>query len=334
MDAHTIQHWFIFINNAITATISSILCIYILYAVFFKYKDEISKEKIKKRATYLTVLAIIIHTIVNVTTPFDAYYHLVNPTPDKAIITYYLWTISWAFSRILLYSVYVYRCYVVYFGTMYQYKFRYYMPLIIAICIQSLLIALSVIQLGTYETNEENVILATLIQAVFCFFDLVITVYLMYLFINPIRRLLVAHIEVEETKKLLNVSLRIMLLSIVSLITSLIFQLSWTISLGTHHKYRFFFVFAWVWSIDTMINIICLYLSISTISKKQYPLICICHKTVFLAMVSMMETRTNVINIKQKGSVSSTGKVSIDGATPSPTDIEIVYNSSPSPTSD
>eukprot|EP01083_Nonionella_stella_P216011 776987_1 len=241
---------------------------------------------------------------------------------DKSYLT---WNVLWALAKINLYLVYLYRVYSVFKGTKYNAKSAHYSMALVLLVIQFVFLGLwcwyyniSWSCCGVWADNQYD-ILTGITWSILCL-DMVISLYLIYLFVACMKRVLKTISYTvggrhDPQKQIVFATARIFTLAMISLLSSLFYQLIFGIAITGEfsatdaHLTMYYFTFTW--NVDSAINVYCLYLSMA-FAKKHYEKRCgfcdlQCLKCIqWMATIQIFEDE-----VSQVPSVSTTNRTEI-----------------------
>eukprot|EP01083_Nonionella_stella_P101658 288348_1 len=204
---------------------------------------------------------------------------------DKSYLT---WNVLWALAKINLYLVYLYRVYSVFKGTKYNAKSAHYSMALVLLVIQFVFLGLwcwyyniSWSCCGVWADNQYD-ILTGITWSILCL-DMVISLYLIYLFVACMKRVTVSYTisgNVNDLQKqIVSATARIFTLAMISLSCSIFYQIIFGIAITGEfvatdaHLTMYYFTFTW--NISSAINVYCLFLSMS-FTKQHYEKVCRC----------------------------------------------------------
>eukprot|EP01084_Bolivina_argentea_P107990 193019_1 len=292
----TAKNVVMFSIDIITPTLAVIIFILTIYYVN-KNKETLSKEKLLMIAAIICMLA---HALLAITDPFMFYFQFVSYNPEANTHIFRIWYVLWAISKLTLYFVYTYRVYVIFKDSMYQQSmYRYILIGIGCICLMVSAI-ISIVGSNAWDDPSSDFTLG--IEICVLLLDVALITVTLWLFIHPIIRLIrlrseqemETHHEMQQTDStespqsrrstvsaqdmgLLNPAKRVALLGTISVFSSFIYQLMWVISVATNYENEDLLAMGYIWGIDTVINMICLFLSYK-FARQYYKCICICDK--------------------------------------------------------
>lgn len=350
-----------FILLLITASVSLILCVYIGYQICTKMiASKTEDDPYDKISLHLTIWCIFFHLLTNLVHPICYFFDYISPDQSYSFLSYLLWDIFWSISKMLLYAVFMYRLYMAFKDTIFEYnKMTVFLPLILSWILQCVLIAAYFVVFYNIFINhniEEFDQLWIIIGcAMFALLDFVLCAVILYLFTNGIVKLVISmkqrsldyasrvmsvqknesfviedgpeydsndektdflyddtdkddakgrvnrgskwdNINIEwncHQHELLKTATHLTLLGVVAMFSSFIYQILWLIRFSVN--YHGLYYLTNTWSIDIIINIICLFLSMA-IAHKHYHLICVkcckLHQLCFICVEKIANIRT------------------------------------------
>ena len=183
-----------FILLIFTCLLGISIAAYALYRIFYKNASEL--KNVDKLTIDTAVSCIILHAITVIIDPIG-YYFWARNEELAANITWLIWDVFWTLSKLNLYFIYIYRCYITFKATKYAHSpMKVYVPLGIAWCLQLLnMIIFMLHELDDIDaiSDEDNPLssdkVVVITSSVYLVLDFFIVLSL-FLFINPITKLM------------------------------------------------------------------------------------------------------------------------------------------------
>eukprot|EP01083_Nonionella_stella_P047582 127378_1 len=226
--------------------------------------------------------------------------------------SYLAWNVLWSLAKINLYLVYLHRVYSVFKDTEYNAQTRYYIVALVLLAMQLALLCvwcwyynISWSCCGIWLTNQYDILMT--ITWTILLFDAIISFYLIYLFVSSIKKVLQSISYLgdsrpnEGQKEILVMTTRIFTLAMVSLISSIFYQIVFAVAITGEfsetdgHLAMYYFTFTW--NIDNAFNVYCLFLSLP-FAKQQYDKVCACCDSQCLKCVEFMATMRSGVDVQ------------------------------------
>ena len=184
-----------FVVLIFTCLLGLTIAIYALYRIFWKNASEL--KRVDKLTVDTAVSCIILHAITVLLDPIG-YWFWASNNELVANIIWLIWDIFWTLSKLNLYFVYIYRCYITFKDTKYAYSpQKVYIPLAIAWFLQ----LINMIIFMLHELDDIDAIpdpdnpladdrIVTIAASIYLVLDLFIMLAIVFLFVNPIVKLM------------------------------------------------------------------------------------------------------------------------------------------------
>lgn len=223
---------------------------------------------------------------------------------------YNAWWITFILGKLSLYSVFICRLYLTFQDSHFAYsKWKVYVPIILLMILQLINVIIEMIFGGSYFESNPIIIIT---QLSILITDAILVVFLLYLFINPLLKLMaMTRLQSMDTYNgnqyiIVKLTAKITLLTSVALISSFLWQLTWVISLSQGHKHREMLYLLYLISADMVINMFCVTLTYQ-FAERYYQIICIdalrfhscCFKMVKKVVANRNKTRSGSVGSLQ-----------------------------------
>jgi len=193
------------VSTGVAITILTILClislvglsaaVYALWRICFVNSSEL--RAVDKRTVDTAISCIVLHAFIVTLDPII--YLLYATNQDAAAnILWLIWDCLWAASKLNLYFIYIYRCFITFRHTKYAYSpCAVYVPLALSWCVQLLNMCIFILHdldEGNRISDADNPLaddtVVVTVYALYMALDLLIILCVFFLFINPIIKLM------------------------------------------------------------------------------------------------------------------------------------------------
>lgn len=187
---------FIFSLLVLCALLGVSIATYACWRIFWKNAEEL--KSVDNITVNTATSCIILHALTVAIDPI-AYLFFMTDNKSAFRIIWIIWDILWTLSKLNLYFVYIYRCYITFKDTKYAYsKTKVYIPLCIAWLIQLFNMVIFILHdiddpdtesddAGNPLSDDKVVII---VSSIYLVLDIFIILAVVYLFVHPIIRLL------------------------------------------------------------------------------------------------------------------------------------------------
>ena len=276
----SVRNVIMFIINIITSTSAVFICIFAMYHIFIKSKEELNQQKVRRDLIIITLICIILHALLAVIDPFMFYYELVSYDYNASFLIYRFWWGFWLLAKTSLYFVYSYRVYHSFKDSAFPPSKLSYTLIVIGCLCQFVNGLITIIVGDTWNAAPTDFTLICEINALIL--DALLIFFVSLLFVKPLIELInLQHVGGSENNQksmiLFETITRISLLALITLSSSFIYQLIWVISTADNFQNNDLYSIGFIWGIDTVTNMICLFLSYNFAAKIYYKKLCIFH---------------------------------------------------------
>eukprot|EP01083_Nonionella_stella_P307388 1080138_1 len=176
-----------------TCLLGTTIAIYALWRIFYKNADEL--KNVDKITVYTAASCIILHALTGIWDPLGYFFFFMTSYENIANLIWLMWDILWTLSKLNLYFVYIYRCYITFKDTKYAHSpYKIYVPLALAWILQLLNGMVFVLhklnQTDLVQTDPLTKDAAVIVASSYLVLDLFIVLSVVFLFLNPVTRLM------------------------------------------------------------------------------------------------------------------------------------------------
>eukprot|EP01083_Nonionella_stella_P020903 57981_1 len=291
-----------------------LLSVYITALICYKLRIQYTKRHgVSKAIMYLTLFSVLMHLCHNIMDAAAFYVRYINYSPMWFFITEVSWEVLWLLSKVSLYILFIYRYYLVFNatpGTTNAQKYTIFGSFTVAMVVQCVLMSAYVVLYHIQDSSKQRVWLAYC----WCFLaiDAILISILTYLLSHSVLRLVLRiqksqeesiefarvssltpatqsgtapefvsqtsrpHSVVDQQSKRLaqwkNTATKVAVTMIVSMASSFVYQLVFIVGHEIDSKDLLFM--EKTWCVDSVINMLCIYLSMA-FAHHHYKRLCI-----------------------------------------------------------